>query len=868
MKKLLYTLLLFPLFLSCAEKKKQDEFLHVSSPEWQDQILYFIVTDRFEDGDSTNNDQGTGEYKKGHGGFWNGGDFKGITQKLDYIKELGATGIWITPPVANQWRNPQKTGTGNHGYWASSFVEVDKHYGTLEEYKELSRTLHKNDMYLIQDVVVNHLGDFYTYTGPYNPDDVTQNFKKHKVSQPTQYPFMHNDANNPKDREMAIYHFAPNFYDHSDTLKKRQYQFADLDDLNTSNPIVRKALRNSYNYWIEEVGVDGYRFDTPHMVEHDFWKDFLHSTDTEDPGIHKFASQVGKKDFVTFGETAIFSQPYDNKGPLEAAAYIGTEEHPEMTSILNFPLYNSIQRVFQELKPTNLMTFRLESTQEIFRQPELLFNFIDNHDGARFLTKADKASFRQALLFIMTIPGVPVIYYGTEQELKGMRQSMFKGGADSPDRDYFDTQSESFKFMQDLIRLRKEQEVLRRGELRVLRDNTGGPGVFVYEMKDEDQTALILFNTSESEKLAFNIPTGFEPGTLLEASFSLSSEIKSYQVESGGQVNITLSGKEAMVLVDKGNKSPVSDQNRNIKITSHVPKTIQQAHISLTGKASNLTWIELAIDGKKLSNPIEVDADGLWAADLSLSNLVNAKHRITAFSSINKPGQTIASDFIEFKVEFPAKLIASYQDPTGDDQGPKGKYTYPTHPSFRDQMDIEAVKVYSLGNNLRIELKMAEITQIWLPPNGFDHLLANIYIDIHHSYEDEHSPVGARVLPFQHAEMPGQVSWDYLLSTAGFSNALFTSEGASKNQNGKASGPAPAIHTNPSARTISFDIAAEALGNPTSLAGSKIYICTWDGSPGSPRGLSPQAQTWSMGGGTDSDPKIMDDTELIVLEDR
>ena len=117
------------------------KFLQVPSPEWEDQILYFIVTDRFMDGDSTNNDQGTGEYKKGDGAYWNGGDLTGILQKMDYLKELGVTGIWITPPVANQWRNPQHTGTGNHGYWASRLDQVDKHLGDLEDYKTLSASI-------------------------------------------------------------------------------------------------------------------------------------------------------------------------------------------------------------------------------------------------------------------------------------------------------------------------------------------------------------------------------------------------------------------------------------------------------------------------------------------------------------------------------------------------------------------------------------------------------------------------------------------------------------------------------------------------------------------------------------------------------
>ena len=306
---------LMPLLLcgvSCQNAESPDDwqdYIHVPSPEWEDQIIYFIVTDRFMDGDSSNNDQGDGEYRKGDGGFWNGGDLQGIRQKIDYIKTLGATAIWITPPVANQWVNPQKSGTGNHGYWAENFKEVDKHLGNLEDYQKLSASLHREGMYLVQDVVCNHLGDFYTYTDDFDSTDVTKNFKRYDGNQPTQYPFNHNNALDSIDLEMGIYHFAPNFYDHSDTIKKRIYQYADLDDLNTANPLVRRTLRKSFNFWIDQVGVDGFRFDTPHFVEHAFWHDFIHSDEPGALGVEKFAKSTGKNNFFTFGETALFPEP-------------------------------------------------------------------------------------------------------------------------------------------------------------------------------------------------------------------------------------------------------------------------------------------------------------------------------------------------------------------------------------------------------------------------------------------------------------------------------------------------------------------------------------------------------------------------------
>jgi len=837
-----------------------EKFLHVPSPEWEDQILYFILPDRFMDGDTTNNDQGEGEYRKGNGTYWQGGDFRGLIENIDYVKELGATGIWITPPVANQAINPQRTGTGNHGYWASSFTEVDKHLGTLEDYKQLSATLHKNGMYLIQDVVVNHLGDFYTYTGPYNPDDVTENFKVNDVPQPTQYPFMHNDANNPEDLEMAIFHFTPNFQDHSDTIKKRMYQFADLDDLNTDNPVVRKVLRSSYNYWIDEVGVDGYRFDTPHMVDHPFWHDFLHSDDPDDPGIQKFAAKNGKDHFFSFGEAAYPTFPMDDHWDKEAARYIGSKSKPEMESILNFPLVNTISRVFKEQRPTSLMTYRLESINNLFPHPEWLCNFIDNHDGARFLSQASHETFRQALLFIMTIPGVPVIYYGTEQEFLGMRQAMFKGGAGSPDTDHFVTDNESFRFMQELISLRKENDEFRRGELEVLRDATNGPGVFIYKLTHEGESIIVMLNISEYEKLADHVATGMEAGTVLKPIYTLSGKETELVVDKHGNISTVILPKEGAILMPGEVAGSAEQVSGSIVIDPVSVETVSVEELKISGNVSGIQRVGLVVDGSFTSIlEVEPDASGNWSAEISLRSQSNGPHRITAFG-LNEGEKTLAvSDYLEFDLKLPEVLCAEYNDASGDDTGPEGKYNYPAHPSYQRQMDIEAVKVYKTGTNMRVDVTMGQITRIWLPPNTFDHALINIFIDLP-------GIEGTKVLPRMNAEMPGDSKWDYLVSTAGFGNAIFSSAGSSESHPGTATGPAAMVSSDLESGTITFMISAEALGNPEKLSGSVVYITTWDGGPGNPRDLNPEPELWSFGGGNPDDPKIMDDTELIILD--
>ena len=131
--------------------------LHVLSPEWQDQIIYFLMVDRFNDGDTSNNDQGMGVYYPASNNYFNGGDLQGIIDKTSYIKDLGATAVWITPPIANLWWSPGTQLAGYHGYWARDFKNIDTHLGDLDTYKALSRQLHSNGMYIIQVIVKRSL---------------------------------------------------------------------------------------------------------------------------------------------------------------------------------------------------------------------------------------------------------------------------------------------------------------------------------------------------------------------------------------------------------------------------------------------------------------------------------------------------------------------------------------------------------------------------------------------------------------------------------------------------------------------------------------------------------------------------------------
>ncbi|MEL6820219.1 MAG: alpha-amylase family glycosyl hydrolase, partial [Calditrichota bacterium] len=487
MRYLLLFLVSF-LILGCSKTKpviqKADPQLklHVPSPDWRDQVIYFIMIDRFNDGDTTNNDMGMGEYDPEDERKFSGGDLKGITEKLDYIQELGATSIWITPPVANQWWNPGIQFGGYHGYWAEHFKKIDKHFGTLGDYKVLSDQLHRRDMYLIHDIVVNHTGDFFYYKGDYNPDNPLENLFRNDdsvpVTAPTQFPFSLNDVRNPEHKVAKIYNWTPDIRDYSNENQRLYYQLSGLDDLNTENQVVRNALKDSYRYWIKEVGVDAYRIDTIIYVETDFWNDFVHSPD----GMNTAAAETGRDDLLMFGEAFIGAEPYKSNGDSAVASYHGTKEKPGVNSMLNFPLHFSMRRVFAEGLPTAQLGYRLDiaANSGIYPNPHTLTNFIDNHDTQRFLETGSMSGFKQALTCLLTIPGIPILYQGTEHAETIQRPSMFAGGWGSKGKDHFSTDGDMFRFLQDLIQLRKDNLIFSRGELQILKESKVGPGALAY----------------------------------------------------------------------------------------------------------------------------------------------------------------------------------------------------------------------------------------------------------------------------------------------------------------------------------------------------------------------------------------------------
>ncbi|HBD95152.1 MAG: hypothetical protein A2015_06230 [Spirochaetes bacterium GWF1_31_7] len=474
---------------------------YTPSPDyWEDQNIYFIMTDRFANGDRSNDDFGKGEFNPEHFGAYHGGDLQGIIDKLDYIKALGATAIWITPHIQNQWVSPKYGRSqyfGYHGYWAQDFYKVDPHLGTMDEYKKFVKAVHDKGMYVIQDIVCNHMGDFVSADG--------------KNEALTGYP------------EKAAYPFDNKDLFHYNGTDIYETGFAGtLDDLKTEDQFVKDQLIAIFKFWISEADIDGYRIDTVKYVKMDFWKEFCKE-------IKDYAASLGKKDFLIFGEDYEYDDVKDFKydeAEKKQGAYTGTDEEPIFNSMLDFvfsgivtqtiagasiaggvtndnPQYGSFKAFEKKYSITTQKYYTEESKNR-------LVTFIDNHDMSRFLYQAkadgDQKKLLLAVTLMYTLPGIPCLYYGTEQ---GFSQPWVKqdGAVTSNNRqDLWDsnytTDTELFKSIAKIAEIRNSHTALRTGRYvsRIIDGNDGA--IFSYSrIADGDEVVVIINRSMKRQKV-------------------------------------------------------------------------------------------------------------------------------------------------------------------------------------------------------------------------------------------------------------------------------------------------------------------------------------------------------------------------------
>lgn len=873
--------------------------LHVPSPDWRDQIIYFLMTDRFEDGNPSNNDQGAGEYNPQKSSHFSGGDLAGVKKRLDYIQGLGATSVWVTPPVLNQWWNG--TYGGYHGYWAADFKRMDPHFGTLKEYQQLSDALHRRGMYLVQDIVLNHTGDFFKYQN-WRAEDPAHGFQLNPSSTPMkaplQVPFNMNDPRNPEHRKAGIYHWTPDVADYSNPQQELNFQMAGLDDLNSENPTVRKALRDSYAYWIRNVGVDAYRLDTAFYVPTDAIQDFLYAKDKQSPGMQWVAKQTGRHNFFTFGEGFAIGNS-GNSGDTQAMskieAYVrDAQGKPVLQGMLNFTLYGSMAEVMARGRPTAVLAERIRQTMKVHSDPHRMPSFVDNHDVDRFLKGGNDLGLRQSLALIMTLPGIPTIYYGTEQGFQAQRASMFAAGHGSEGRDHFNTQSPLYTYLKSITTLRKQNRVFSRGVPTLLREDSAGAGVLAYRMDYEGQSAWVVFNTAEHEVLLDNLDVlqGLKSAPknthkkvnqfstlkgvwgVEGAQFKLPADVQVNTADpSKTLLNLRLAPRSTMIWLSDQKPRAVQTVAKSSVNPPTLPAEMPR---QISGDFSvAVTWPGFS-DSNGSNKP---DAELLWVTNGDLNNAQRIQvagtagridvdtarwadqttHRVLLMVRDTRTQEVLAvSQPRTIRLERTWELRAQATDVRGDDRGPQGTYVAPKDPTYTPGLfDIESVEAWTAGKSLRVKVKMGDISRAWSPPNGFDHVVFTMFIG------KPNTAQSLQVMPLQQDSLPPVMHWHYRLRAHGWSNVLFAAQGATGQSEGVALAQAASIQVNEKEKTLQFEFPASLLADLPSLAGLKVWVNTWDYDSGY-RKLSMEGGASEMGGGSPHQPLWMDSASVEI----
>jgi neopullulanase len=461
-----------------------------------DDVIYLIMPDRFANGDPTNDEPAEfpGSHDRSKPRAYHGGDLRGITAHLPYLKDLGVTTVWLTPVVENG------AAQDYHGYGAVDLYAVDPHLGTLRDYQELVEAAHKQHLKVFFDIVPNHVGPQHPWVkDPPATDWFHGTSQQHLNSySPLQGAFYGLPGKRDYDPFEAL--VDP----HTPAPMRRNltdgWFFGILPDMNTENPLVVQYLTQNSIWWAETSGLDGYRIDTFPYVPRAFWEQW-----------HRELRRIYPR-LSTIGE--VF-----HLDPTVTSFYAGGRKgwdgiDTQLTTVFDYPMYFALRDVLLNGAPAGRLTNILRQ-DSLYPHPEFLVPFFDNHDVPRFASAGGATPEQLKLAFglTLTLRGIPQLYYGDEIGMPGGadpdNRRDFPGGWIEDQHNAFTRegrtaeQQQIFETVQALLRLRQEHEALRSGKLWHLAcdDST-----YVFLRESEDDKLLIVFhNGASSKKLALSL---------------------------------------------------------------------------------------------------------------------------------------------------------------------------------------------------------------------------------------------------------------------------------------------------------------------------------------------------------------------------
>ena len=552
--------LLLHSLLACGPQDELSISTHVG--DWRDEVVYQIVVDRFDNADPHNDRQDGVGTVPGDLARHQGGDWAGVTRRLDHLRRLGVTAIWISPVVQNIPRLARQD--GYHGYWASDFATPNPRFGTLEELRRLVRKAHQQGIKVIVDVVTNHTGRLFFY------DFDADGSAGHNELEP---PF----SNQGPHRGRIVWHgprprllirdpstglhpprlmpLQPqHFHRRGQTenfTSQHQKEYGDfptgLRDIDTERPDVVDAMVDTTVWWVLNTDIDGIRLDAVPHVPHQFWARYSR-------GLREQLARHGKHRFLILGEAY-------HRDPRYMASYTG---RGGLDAVFDFSLkWELIDGFLLDGKPAATARPALEQNRALYPAAghpggvglapwQARVAFADNHDMCRVRGELDDPRAAElAMTVVFTVDAIPSIYYGTEQELRGCRgdasrEPLWRSG--------FSTQTRMFRHLARLAAIRRSSTALRRGTLVVrhasaisARRAAPDAGLLVYERFTGQERVLVALNGHPWDHAAATLPTGFAAGT--ELRDRLGAVGQTVTVATDGTIRLRLPPRAAAILI-------------------------------------------------------------------------------------------------------------------------------------------------------------------------------------------------------------------------------------------------------------------------------------------------------------------------------
>ena len=612
-----------------------------------DETFYFVMADRFEKGSTANDTGGIPGGPQEHGfdptkrGFYQGGDLNGLWERIDYIRGLGTTSIWLTPSFKNKAVQLEYgSSAGYHGDWVTDFTQIDPHLGTNAELRMLVDAAHARDMKVYFDIITNRTADVIGYEEgartayvpkdkepyriasgkPFDDRDYAGTGRFPQLSRTESFPYtpkLDPGEENLKVpgwlNDVTLYHNRGNT-----TFDGEDSYYGDLfglDDLFTEHPAVVNGMIMIYKTWIKDMGIDGFRIDTMKHVDDEFWQKF-------GPEVLEYAKSQGKKEFFMFGEVFDLTRPFTST----------FTTRDKMQAVLDFPFQDAARNFASKGEPASQLSsfFRnddwyTDADSNVYQLP----TFLGNHDMGRigyFVNADNPAASEEQLIardrlaheLMYFSRGNPVIYYGDEQGFTGSggdqlaRQTMFAskvadyldddllGTSHTHAQDNFNPSHPLYELIRQLASITKAHPALRHGAHQ---DRYGGDeaGIYAFSRLDRMQQReyVVALNNSESEKTAA-IPTYIRNGDFVKVYGSGTKQLTS---DEDRLLTVTVPALSTVVYVS-ASRIPLSDAASEISLDKPVVSAETNSRMLVSANVEVSSFNEVTFYAK-------VD-DGKW----------------------------------------------------------------------------------------------------------------------------------------------------------------------------------------------------------------------------------------------------------------